>query len=219
MNEISRISERLGANINSVRLGMGADKRIGYQFTHPGLGYGGSCFPKDVKALLSSAKQLGVQADLLTAVETVNQSQRKWFYNKITEHFSGDLSKKTFALWGLSFKPNTDDIREAPALDIAKWLTDSGAKVIAYDPIAMKTASSKLKDLNNFSTIGDAYSALKDADALVLCTEWELFCSPDFEKMKNLMKQNIIFDGRNQYEPDQMMELGFQYYSVGRTLV
>lgn len=216
MNELSRISEKLGADITSVRLGMGADQRIGYQFTHPGLGYGGSCFPKDVKALVSSARQLGLKAELLNAVEDVNKSQRELFFEKIKTHFSGSLSGKTFALWGLSFKPDTDDIREAPALDLAQWLMQGGAAVVGYDPIAMANVKEELKSFPAFRTASGAYEALRDVDALVLCTEWKPFRSPDFEKMKSLMKAPVIFDGRNQYTPEKMLELGFDYYSVGR---
>ncbi len=216
MNELSRISEKLGADISNVRLGMGADKRIGYQFTHPGLGYGGSCFPKDVKALVSSAKNLGLKAELLTAVESVNQSQRKWFYEKLTKHFNGDVAGKKFAIWGLSFKPDTDDIREAPALDIAKWLMEAGANVVGYDPIALNNVKQEFSGFDKFTGETDAYKALDGADAMILCTEWKPFRAPDFEKMKSLLKSPVIFDGRNQYEPEELKALGFTYYCIGR---
>lgn len=219
MNELSRISEKMGADITSVRLGMGADQRIGYQFTHPGLGYGGSCFPKDVKALVSSAKSLGLQAELLDAVEDVNKVQRELFFQKIMNHFKGQVGGRTFAIWGLSFKPDTDDIREAPALDIARWLMDVGATVVGYDPIAMPNVKAELKEYPAFKTVNGAYDALQDADALILCTEWKPFRSPDFDKMKGLLRTPVIFDGRNQYTPEKMEELGFDYYSVGRVPV
>jgi UDPglucose 6-dehydrogenase len=216
MNELSRVSEALGADISQVRLGMGADQRIGYQFTHPGIGYGGSCFPKDVKALIASANKANVRVELMNAVEHVNQTQRQLFIEKIRKHFSNQLKDKTFAIWGLSFKPETDDIREAPALDVVAALVDAGARVVGYDPIASKHFMREFQGQPNFSVSKTHYEALKGADALILCTEWKPFRSPDFSEMKKLMKAPVIFDGRNQYDLEVMKENGFIYYCVGR---
>jgi UDPglucose 6-dehydrogenase len=216
MNELSRIAENVGADVIRVRQGMGADKRIGYEFTHAGLGYGGSCFPKDVKALVSTAKQNGLNPVLLDAVEEVNRTQRLRFLDKIKKHFNGKLTGKKIALWGLSFKPETDDIREAPALDLVEEFLDGGAQVAAYDPIAAKNTMDHFKGRPGFTTVDHMYEALQGADLLVLCTEWKPFRAPDFEKMKGLMSSAVIFDGRNQYEPETMRELGFKYVCIGR---
>lgn len=216
MNELSRIAENVGADVIRVRQGMGADKRIGYEFTHAGLGYGGSCFPKDVKALVSTAKQVGLQPVLLEAVEEVNRTQRLRFIDKIKNHFSGNLTGKKIAVWGLSFKPETDDIREAPALDLIEEFLDAGAEVSGYDPIAAKNTLAHFKGRPGFSTVEHMYDALQDADALVLCTEWKPFRAPDFNKIKSLLKTPVIFDGRNQYEPHMMREMGIKYVCIGR---
>ena len=216
MNELSRVADGVGADISSVRLGMGADKRIGYQFTHPGLGYGGSCFPKDVKALTSTAKNLGLEADLMTAVEEVNRTQRLKFIDTIKDHYKGDVRGKKFAIWGLSFKPETDDIREAPAIDVVKALTDGGAEVVGYDPIASNHFIEHFKGVANFTIADEPYKALDGVDAMILCTEWKPFRSPDFKDMKNRMGEAVVFDGRNQYEPETMKENGFTYYCIGR---
>jgi UDPglucose 6-dehydrogenase len=219
MNELSRISEAVGADIKNVRLGMGADQRIGYQFTHPGVGYGGSCFPKDVQALIRTADSLKISAPLLKAVEEVNKTQRERFISKITNFYKDDLKGKRFAIWGLSFKPDTDDIREAPAIDIISQLIKSGASCIGYDPVAMKNVKEHFKSETKFTTVDSPYEALTDADAMILCTEWKPFRSPDFERMKSLMKAPVIFDGRNQYEPENLKELGFHYTCIGRQAV
>lgn len=219
MNELSRVAENLGADISQVRLGMGADQRIGYQFTHPGIGYGGSCFPKDVKALLATAKKTGLKAPLLDAVEEVNNTQREWFIQKIATHFKGNLKGRSFGIWGLSFKPETDDIREAPSIDVVKFLLKEGAKVIGYDPVASKHFLHEFEGQPNFSIADDHYDTLPGADAMILCTEWKPFRSPDFPKMKAMMKTPVIFDGRNQYDLDAMKENGFSYYCVGRPIV
>lgn len=219
MNELSRIAENVGADVLRVRQGMGADSRIGYAFTHAGLGYGGSCFPKDVKALVSTAKQTGLTPTLLEAVEEVNRTQRQRFIGKIKNHFGNHLQGKKIAIWGLSFKPETDDIREAPALDLIREFTAEGAQVVGYDPIAAKNTREYFTangGAPGFSTVEHMYDALEQADALVLCTEWKPFRSPDFEKMKSLMKAPVIFDGRNQYEPEALRKLGFTYTCVGR---
>jgi UDPglucose 6-dehydrogenase len=216
MNELSRIAESVGADVIRVRQGMGADKRIGYEFTHAGLGYGGSCFPKDVKALISTAKQNGLQPALLEGVEEVNRTQRIRFMDKIKTHFGGKLAGKKIALWGLSFKPETDDIREAPALDLIEGFLSAGAEVTAYDPIAAKNTLEHFKNRPGFVTVDHMYDAVQGADALVLCTEWKPFRSPDFEKIKSLLKSPVIFDGRNQYEPQTMRDLGIKYVCIGR---
>lgn len=217
MNELSRIAEKVGADIGQVRMGMGADQRIGYQFTHPGIGYGGSCFPKDVKALISTAKSAGIDAALMDAVEEVNQTQRMIFIDRIKAHFKGDLRKKKFAIWGLSFKPETDDIREAPSIDIVKALLEGGAEVLGYDPIASKHFLEEFRGQPKFNVTKTPYETLDQADAMILCTEWKPFRSPDFPLMKSKMKTPVIFDGRNQYDLDVVREQGFTYYSIGRS--
>lgn len=220
MNELSRIAEALGADITQVRQGMGADTRIGYAFTHAGIGYGGSCFPKDVKALGKTGNLAGVETVLLDSVEKVNQAQRNWFIDKIKKTM-GQLSGKKIALWGLSFKPETDDIREAPSLDVIAALTAAGALVVAYDPIAIDNTRTYLEDTNSeaakHTTYAEGmYEALEGADALVLCTEWMVFRSPDFDRIKSSLKTPIIFDGRNQYSPANLKARGFTYVSIGR---
>ncbi|MBR4207342.1 MAG: UDP-glucose/GDP-mannose dehydrogenase family protein [Lachnospiraceae bacterium] len=216
MNEISRICEQVGADVNKVRKGIGSDKRIGYSFIYPGCGYGGSCFPKDVKALIRSAGEHGYEAKLLTAVEDVNHEQKHVIADKVKEHFGEDLTGKTFAVWGLSFKPDTDDMREASAITIINDLTKAGAKIRAYDPKAMNEAKTcYLKDNDAVEYVDGKYDALKDADGLILVTEWKEFRSPDFEEIKKDLKQPVIFDGRNIYGSKTAKKYGFDYYQIG----
>lgn len=216
MNELSRVAEAVNADISMVRTGMGADQRIGYAFTHPGVGYGGSCFPKDVKALIRTANTLGVKTSLMDAVEEVNKTQREFFIKKIFDYFEENLSGKKIAIWGLSFKPETDDVREAPALDIVKALLDADAEVVAYDPIAEKTFEAAFGTHAKLSYAKEPYAALKNAHALVICTEWKPFRSPDFTRMKVEMSAPAIFDGRNLYEPALMRDMKFHYAGIGR---
>ena len=216
MNEIANICDKVGANIDYVRKGMGSDSRIGSNFLYAGCGYGGSCFPKDVTALIKTAKDNGYEPSLLESVEKVNNSQKYYLLSKIKDVFGDNLEGLTFAIWGLAFKPETDDMREAPSIVIIKELLDMGAKVNVYDPKAMSVAKEyyfKDLDINYFD---DKYSLLKDADSLVLVTEWKEFRSPDFNKIKEYLKNNIIFDGRNQYKNSFMKKLGFEYYAVGK---
>ena len=216
MNEISRICEQVGADVNKVRKGIGSDKRIGYSFIYPGCGYGGSCFPKDVKALIKTAEENGYTAQLLTAVEEVNHAQKHVIADKVKQHFGEDLSGLTFAVWGLSFKPDTDDMREASAITIINDLTAAGAKIQAYDPKAMKEAQEfYLKDNDAVSYVERKYDALKGADALILITEWKEFRSPDFEEIKEVLKNAVIFDGRNIYGSKVAAKYGFTYYQIG----
>lgn len=216
MNDIARLCELVGADVGEVRHGIGSDSRIGYQFIYPGIGYGGSCFPKDVKALIKIADKEGMIARVLTAVEDVNEDQKKVLAEKVIKRFGQDLTNLTFAVWGLSFKPKTDDMREAPAQIIIKMLTEAGAKVVAYDPAAMNEAKRLFADNPSVSFAEGNYEALKDADALLLITEWNQFRNPDFAAIKERLKNPIIFDGRNQYQPDDLKEMGFEYYSIGR---
>lgn len=216
MNDIARLCELVGADVSEVRHGIGSDSRIGYQFIYPGVGYGGSCFPKDVKALIKIAEKEGMTARVLTAVEDVNEDQKRVLAEKVFAHFGNDLTGKTFAIWGLSFKPKTDDMREAPSRVIIKMLTDAGAKVVAYDPVAIAEAKRLFADNPAVSYADGNYEALKNADALLLVTEWNQFRNPDFEAIKERLKNPVIFDGRNQYNPTELKELGFTYYSIGR---
>ena len=213
-NEIANICEAVGADAEMVRCGMCSDKRIGTQFLFPGLGYGGSCFPKDVKALLKTAKDYGCSHRLLESADEVNKEQRVIFINKIIRRFGLDLTGKTFAIWGLAFKPKTNDMRMAPAITIVNALLELGATVRAFDPKAFDYARGLWGDKIYYAK--NAYDALDGADAMLLLTEWNEFRRPDFERMKDLMKQPIIFDGRNQYEADRMASRGFKYYCVGR---
>ncbi len=216
MNEMAKIAEAVGADINKVRVGIGSDKRIGYSFIYPGVGYGGSCFPKDVKALEKIAKDAGVEPKIVKAVEEVNKEQRKYFLNKILSRFDGDVSGKTFALWGLSFKPETDDMREAPSITIVQELTKRGAKIKAYDPKAMEEAKNYwLKDNDSIEYFNNKYDTLNGSDAMILMTEWKEFRSPDFYEMKKRLASPIIFDGRNQYNKERLEEMGFEYYQIG----
>ncbi len=216
MNELANLAERLGADIENVRIGIGSDPRIGYHFIYPGCGYGGSCFPKDVKALERTAKEVGYNAELLSAVESVNNRQKEVLYNKISNHFNGDLKGKTFALWGLSFKPNTDDMRDAPSRVLMEALWEAGAKVQAYDPEAMEEAKRIYGERTDLQLCDAPETALKGADALVVVTEWKVFRSPNFELIKQELGTATLFDGRNLYDPGMMDKLGFTYYAIGR---
>lgn len=217
MNEIANICELVGADVNKVRIGIGSDSRIGYSFIYPGSGYGGSCFPKDVKALKRTAEQNGYSAQLLSAVEDVNNRQKLIIADKVISRFGNNLSNKTFAVWGLSFKPGTDDMREAPSIYIINRLIALGAKIQAYDPKAIDEAKEfYLKDISEVSYAASKYDALKNADALLLLTEWKEFRSPDFMEIKNNLKSPVIFDGRNQYDTERLQKMGFEYYQIGK---
>ncbi len=220
MNEIANICELVGADVNKVRIGIGSDSRIGYSFIYPGSGYGGSCFPKDVKALKKTAAEFDYDAQIIGAVEKVNDKQKLVIANKVVKRFGENLNGKTFAIWGLAFKPQTDDMREAPAIYIIKELVKRGAKINAYDPKAMEEAQHfYLKDMPNVSYKTSKYETLKDADAMILLTEWKEFRSPDFEELKQSLKSPIIFDGRNQYKDAYLKSLGFEYYQIGKKTV
>ena len=216
MNEMAGLAERLGADIEMVRQGIGSDPRIGYHFIYPGCGYGGSCFPKDVQALKRTAEEIDCEPLLLRAVEDRNTLQKQVLFNKIRAHFNDDLADKTFAIWGLSFKPNTDDMREAPSRVLMEALWQAGSKVQAFDPEAMDETQRIYGVRDDLLLCGTPQAALTGADALVICTEWKSFRAPDFEGMEELLKEKVIFDGRNMYEPDRMARKGFTYYSVGR---
>ena len=217
MNEIANICERVGADANQVRIGIGSDARIGYSFIYPGCGYGGSCFPKDVKALKKIAQEYNYTAKLITAVEEVNNAQKMVIAEKIVKKYGDDLSGKTFGIWGLAFKPGTDDMREAPSIYIIKELVSRGAKIIAYDPKAIEEAKEHyLKGIQNIRYVDSKYQALENADAMILLTEWKEFRSPDFEEIAKLLKQPVIFDGRNQYIAYNIEEKGFEYYRIGK---
>lgn len=216
MNELANIAERVGADIEKVRVGIGSDPRIGYSFIYPGTGYGGSCFPKDVQALIRSSNAAGHQPALLEAVEDVNARQKSFLVDKIARHFGGKLEGRTFALWGLAFKPNTDDMREAPSRTIAGRLWAAGAKLRAYDPVAADEARRVFGARQDLTICASAYEAVEGADALVIATEWQEFRSPDFDRLKASLKQPAIFDGRNLYDPQLLKRFGFSYYAVGR---
>jgi UDPglucose 6-dehydrogenase len=218
MNEIAGIAERLGADVEMVRQGIGSDPRIGYQFIYPGVGYGGSCFPKDVKALIATAKDAGFQPTILNAVEDRNDSQKTVLYDKISRHYGGDLEDRTFALWGLSFKPNTDDMREAASRVLMEALWEAGAKVQAYDPEAMEEAQRLYGDRTDLLLCGTKEAALRDSDALVIVTEWQAFRAPDFDLIRERLKAPVIFDGRNLYDPARLARRGITYYAIGRGL-
>jgi UDPglucose 6-dehydrogenase len=213
MNDIANLCEIVGADINMVRKGIGSDSRIGTKFIYPGIGYGGSCFPKDVKALISTAEGFDYELRVLKAVEAVNQDQKSVLYNKIMKHYNGNIKGKTVALWGLSFKPQTDDMREAPSLVIIKKLLEAGAHVKAYDPVAMNEAKHTLGNTIVYSE--DQYEALIDADCLMLITEWPEFKFPNFNIIRKLLNEPVIFDGRNIYELAEMKRKGFNYYCIG----
>jgi UDPglucose 6-dehydrogenase len=218
MNEMANICERVGADVTMVRKGIGSDHRIGYHFIYPGVGYGGSCFPKDVKALIATAKEAGCECKIMNAVEEVNAIQKKVLGQKIIGYFQdkGGLKGKTVALWGLAFKPNTDDMREAPSIDIIRALTGEGARIRAHDPEAIGEAKRVFGNNPSIIYFENPYDALKDADCMALITEWFLYRNPDFKRVKNLLKSPVIFDGRNQYSPKEMEQMGFEYFSIGR---
>lgn len=215
MNEIANIAERVGANIENVRIGIGSDERIGYNFIYAGIGYGGSCFPKDVRALLNTARSHGYDARLISAIEAVNQDQKQLMIDKIVDHFGEDLRGKTFALWGLAFKPKTDDMRDAPSRDIMEGLWSRGARVQAYDPEAMETAERLYGERDQFQLAGSRDDALLNADALIIATEWRQFRSPDWEKLRSSLTSPVIFDGRNIFDPARVAREGFTYYGIG----
>ncbi len=217
MNEIANLCEKLGADVDAVRIGIGSDERIGKRFLFPGIGYGGSCFPKDVQALAKSASEVGYEFKILDSVMDINEKQKTIIVPKIKEHYKGELKGKKIALWGLAFKPDTDDIREAPALYIIEELLKLGVSISAYDPEAMDNVKNLIGDKITYAA--DEYDALKGADALLIATEWSLFRTPDFDKVSELLKSKTIFDGRNLYGIDQMKELGYFYSSIGRETV
>jgi UDPglucose 6-dehydrogenase len=218
MNELAKLAELLGADLEHVRNGIGSDSRIGYSFIYPGCGYGGSCFPKDVKALERTAQQMGYKAELLNAVENVNDRQKQVLFNKIVDHYNGDLQGKTFALWGLAFKPKTDDMREAPSRVILEALINAGGAVRAFDPEAMAEAKRIYGDKPGLTLVETAEEALQGANALIVVTEWKNFWSPDFDVIKNTLKDAVIFDGRNLYQPELLKKQGIVYYGIGRGL-
>lgn len=216
MNEMANLAELLGADIEAVRHGIGSDSRIGYQFIYPGCGYGGSCFPKDVQALVKTAHGIDYKPALLEAVETVNYAQKQKLFTHINNHFKGELSGKTIAIWGLSFKPQTDDMREASSRVLMEALWQAGAKVQAYDPEAMEECQRIYGERDDLSLVGTKESALKSADALVICTEWGQFRAPDFELIDSTLNHKVIVDGRNLYDPALLKQRGFSYYAIGR---
>lgn len=216
MNEMANLAEKLGADIEAVRHGIGSDNRIGYQFIYPGCGYGGSCFPKDIQALIHTADSIGYNTELLKSVEAVNYRQKERLFEKISAHYNADLKGKTFALWGLSFKPNTNDMREAPSRVLMEALWNAGATVQAYDPEGMQECQRIYGQRDDLTLMGTQEAALKGADALIVITEWQQFKAPDFDLVKSTLKEPVIFDGRNQYEPKRLAKMGFTYYSIGR---
>ncbi|MFM1885693.1 MAG: hypothetical protein RL026_850 [Pseudomonadota bacterium] len=222
MNELANIAERVGADIERVRVGIGSDPRIGYSFIYPGTGYGGSCFPKDVRALVGSAREVGYKARILESVEEVNIAQKSVLVGKMKRRYGDALAGMTVALWGLSFKPNTDDMREAPSLTIIRELLEAGARVRAYDPVAMDEARKALAGVAGADKavvfVDEAYAAATGADVLAVATEWQEFRSPDFDRLRSLLTQPVIFDGRNIYNPELLKRLGLQYYGIGRGL-
>lgn len=219
MNEIANLCERAGADVDAVREGIGSDERIGKRFLFPGIGYGGSCFPKDVLALQRTATEYEYDFKILEAVTQVNVHQKLHLVNKLNDYYKGKLEGKTFALWGLAFKANTDDIREAPALEIIKSLTQAGAAVVAYDPEAAANAKAVMGDTKGLKFVSDSYEALTGADALIIATEWDEFKSPDFARLKQALKQPVIFDGRNLYDLESVKGTGFYYASIGREII
>ena len=214
MNEIAQLCERMGADVDMVRKGIGSDERIGKRFLFPGIGYGGSCFPKDVQALIRSSSEVGYQFNILEAVEKVNANQKLHLVHKIVKYYGDQLAGKHFAVWGLSFKPNTDDIREAPSLEMIQALLERGATITAFDPEAMPNVRKQLGD--RIQLASNQYDTLHQADALIIATEWSEFRTPDFEMIENRLKQKVIFDGRNLFDVKQMNELGYHYESIGR---
>ena len=218
MNEMANLAERFGADVENVRKGIGSDPRIGYQFIYPGCGYGGSCFPKDVQALVRSAKGVGYEAKILESVEEVNYAQKEKLFEYIHRHFNGELQGKKVALWGLSFKPNTDDMREASSRVLMEMLWEAGATVQAFDPEAMEETQRIYGSRKDLTLFGTKEAALDGADFLVICTEWQAFRAPDFERIKASLTHPLIFDGRNLFDPELMLEYGLQYYGIGRGL-
>ena len=220
INEIANLCDRMGVDVENVRRGIGSDSRIGYSFIYPGAGYGGSCFPKDVKALIHIAEKHDFDPKVLKAVESRNQEQKNILFQKINDKFRGGLGDKTFAIWGLAFKPGTDDMREAPSLVLIESLINAGAKIKAFDPVAMASARREANDdwieTGKLTFVEDQYQAVEDVDALVLMTEWKPFRKPDFDLLREKMKTPTIFDGRNQYDPSRLKDLGFEYFGIGR---
>ncbi|MGH1486899.1 MAG: UDP-glucose dehydrogenase family protein [Cellvibrionaceae bacterium] len=216
MNEMANLAEELGADIEMVRQGIGSDERIGYHFIYPGCGYGGSCFPKDVQALIKTSEQIGYNSQILKAVESVNEGQKQKLFNYIQQHFKGDVSGKTFAIWGLSFKPKTDDMREASSRTLMEALWEAGASVQAYDPEAMEECQRIYGSRDDLLLVGTKEAALKGTDGLVICTEWQNFKAPDFALIQEEISDTVIFDGRNLFNPDRMQEKGIDYYAIGR---
>jgi UDPglucose 6-dehydrogenase len=216
MNELANMAELLGADIEQVRLGIGSDPRIGYEFIYPGVGYGGSCFPKDVKALIASAQARGYPPALLTAVDQVNDNQKKALFEKIRHYYGNELAGKSIALWGLSFKPNTDDIREAPSRVLMEALWNAGAAVRVYDPVAADAARRAYGERGDMAVCESSMAALEGADALAIVTEWREFRSPDFDAIKSSLREPVIFDGRNLYDPALLSAQGFRYFAIGR---
>jgi len=218
MNEMANIAEMVGADIENVRNGIGSDERIGYHFIYPGCGYGGSCFPKDVQALVKTSEQIGYDSKILKAVEAVNAKQKTKLFELINRHFNGDIAGKTVALWGLSFKPKTDDMREASSRVLMQLLWDAGAKVQAFDPEAMEETQRIFGSRPDLNLMGTKEAALNGADMLVICTEWQSFRAPDFDLIKQQLSEPVIFDGRNLYDPHRLADRGFSYYAIGRGL-
>ena len=216
INQIAELAENLGADIEAIRKGIGADPRIGYHFIYPGCGYGGSCFPKDIKALIHTAQEAGCTSDLLQAVEAVNERQKHKLFQRIHAYYQGDLKGRTFALWGLAFKPNTDDMRDAPSRELMESLWAAGAKVRAYDPEAMAEAQRLYGHDERLALMGTPEAVLPGADALVICTEWQVFKAPDFELIKRQLRAPVIFDGRNLYDPQRLARKGIHYFAIGR---
>ena len=216
MNELALVAEKLGADIEQVRRGIGSDPRIGHQFLYAGCGYGGSCFPKDVKALLHSATAVGEPLHLLNAVERANERQKQVLVNKVTERFGDDLTGLHFAVWGLAFKPDTDDLREAPSRVIIAELIARGARITAHDPVAMDEARHVFAPCERLEFAATPMDAVQGADALLVVTEWRAFRSPDFERLGELLRQRIVFDGRNLFDPQTLAQAGFEYYAIGR---
>lgn len=221
INEVANICERVGADVSEVRAGIGSDSRIGYSFIYPGVGYGGSCFPKDVKALIGTAKDHGYDARLIRSVDAVNDAQKHVLSEKVKAYFAdqGGVAGRTLALWGIAFKANTDDIREASAIEVIKDLTSLGMKVKAFDPVANERAREEVGHIENLEILDSQHAVLEGADALAVVTDWNQFRNPDFERIKGLLKAPIIFDGRNLYVPERMGQAGFAYFSIGRTPV
>jgi UDPglucose 6-dehydrogenase len=215
MNEVANLCERVGADVNMVRRGIGSDPRIGQKFLYSGTGYGGSCFPKDVKAIIKTADAIGYDMKLMKAVELVNDIQKEILVDKILDHFDGNIKGRRFAIWGLSFKPQTDDMREAPALKIIEKLLSYNASIIAYDPVAMKEAERRLG--NSIEYAADQYAALEGADGLILATEWSEFRLPQLKTIYESLREKVVFDGRNIYDPEELKEMGFTYYGIGRS--